>query len=50
MTLDSAETPFAKTPPEFRKIRKRYVSAVPEVLGDEILSVLEVKKAANYWW
>ena len=47
-TLDSAETPFAKT--EFWKIGKRYVKAVPEVLGDEIFEFLEVKNAVDFWW
>ena len=39
------QPPFAKTPlslvPELRKIGKRYVKAVPNVLGDEILT---------FWW
>ena len=32
----------------FRKIRKRYVKAVPEVLGDEKLSCLEVKMPRTF--
>ena len=39
VTLDSTETPFAKTPflvPEFRKVGKPYMKVVLEVVGDEI--------------